>query len=89
MKTYKINHRVGSYYMTTTSPVIKAKNGIQALRRAIETAKHYFKNDPNLDLRVVKCGENYCYDSEPIWRRYCIGLDKNKEHYFEIEPINP
>lgn len=90
MLTYKLYHRIGSYYATTYSPQIKAKNGINALRKAMAYAKSEFKNaDQSVtDYRVVK---NHCFfesDKEKIHERYCIGVDTFKENYIELVLIN-
>jgi len=89
MQKYKINHRIGSFYATQTSPVILAKNGIQALAKAMDYAKIKFDDQrENTDFRLVIIGHpNYDYDKQPIYNKYCIGVCKFKENYLEIEPI--
>lgn len=89
MLTYKLHHRQGSYYSTQVSPQIKAKNGINALSKAMAYAKTKFKDADidKTDYRVVKNGSFFESDNERIHNRYCIGIDTFKENYIELELV--
>jgi hypothetical protein len=88
MKKYYVSHRVGSYYIPFAGFDIIAKNGIQALRKAREYAQIKFKESENLDLRVTVINENYNYEGLKFEARYCLGICKFKEHYYELEEKN-